>query len=396
MATDTSARRTATLPVPGRHRLVTQPPAERPDQPAPSDRFPRPWLFPVAVFAVAWLLILASWYGYDALFGHHFGWDYFFGYDDAGFYRAIAEWSYTGDPARPAFFPLFPIVIRLAADVAGGNYAVGGLIAGVLSGLASVVAVWALARQVCTRRVADYAVLLFALFPGAMAFAINYSEPLAVAIAAAMLLALLKRRWLLAGILGALGTAERPTLIVLAVVGGVVAIQAIRERREWAALLAPALTPAGILAYFAFLGHRFHNYKYWFWIENKGWHQHFDWGAHTFSVLLWINPTGEHHKRFVVMLTIMFACAVAGIILMLAARLPVALSLFAILTILLTITSSNGGTRPRFVWVAFPIFLGAAAKLPRWLYWPVLILSAAGFVLLAAGWRALFGPHLAP
>ncbi len=81
---------------------------------------------------------------------------------------------------------------------------------------------------------------------------------------------------------------------------------------------------------------------------------------------------------------------------MVAARLPLPLVLFGILTILLTITSSNGDTRPRFVWTAFPIFIGAAAKLPKVIYWPVLILSAVGFVILVGGWRNLFGLKLAP
>jgi hypothetical protein len=40
-------------------------------------------------------------------------------------------------------------------------------------------------------------------------------------------------------------------------------------------------------------------------------------------------------------------------------------------------------------------FIGAAAKLPRVIHWPLLIL-AAGFVLLVASWRNLFGLKLAP
>jgi hypothetical protein len=42
--------------------------------------------------------------------------------------------------------------------------------------------------------------------------------------------------------------------------------------------------------------------------------------------------------------------------------------------------------QPRYVWVAFPLFIGAAAKLPRAVYWPVLVLSAACLVFLLAFW----------
>jgi hypothetical protein len=387
MTTDASTDRAGSVPRAGRHRSG--------GGPALSDRLPRAWLFPLGVFAATWLLILATWYGSDAILGYH-PWAWHFLIADTGFYRSIAQYWYTGDAARPAFFPVFPFLIHIAGYLTGANYIIGGLIATIASGAASALAVWALASRVCGRRIADYAVMLFCVFPGAMTFAIMYSEPLGIAIAAAALLALLNRRWLLAGILGAVGTAERPTLVVLFVVSGVVAMHAIWTRREWRALLAPALTPIGILAYFAYIGHKFHNYAYWFWIENKGWHQHFDGGKHTFEVLLWLDPGDKHHRLFVLMLMVMFAAAVAGIYLMVAARLPLPLVLFAILTILLTITSSNGDTRPRFVWTAFPIFIGAAAKLPKVIYWPVLILSAVGFVILVGGWRNLFGLKLAP
>lgn len=368
-----------------------------PPRPALSDRLPRAWLFPVAVFAATWLLILAAWYGSDAISGHSHSWAWHFLFKDATFYLSIAEHGYTGDPAKAAFFPLFPLLIRVTSYLTGGNYPAAGLIVSVACGAASAVAVWALAARVRDRWVADRAVMLYCAFPGAMTFGMLYSEPLAVAIGAAALLALLDRRWLVAGLIGALGTAERPTLIVLAVVSGVAAIQAIWTRREWRALLAPALTPLGLLGYFGYLGHRYHDYAYWFQVEKGGWNQQFDWGIHTVGVLLWLNPRNANHRVLVVVLIIMFVAAMAGIALMIAARLPLPLTLFGILTILLSITSSAGDTKPRFVWAAFPLFIGAAAKLPRAVYWPVLVVSAAGLIFLLGGWPYhLIGRWTAP
>ncbi len=362
-----------------------------------SDRLPRAWLFPVTVFAATWLLILAAWYGSDAISGHSHPWTWHFLFMDANFYLSIAEHGYSGDPFKAAFFPLFPLLIRFASYLTGGNYPVAGLIVSIACGAASAIGVWALASRICDRPVADRAVALYCLFPGAMTFGMLYSEPLSVAIAAAALLAIVDRRWLLAGIIGAVGTAERPTLIVLAVVSGVAALQAIWTRREWRALLAPALTPLGILAYFGYLGRRYHDYAYWFQIEKRGWHQHFDWGVHTVGVLLWLNPRDAHHRTFVVVLMIMFVAAVVGIGLMIAARLPLPVTLFGILTILMSVISSGGDTKPRFVWAAFPIFIGTAAKLPRAVYWTVLVLSAAGLVFLLGGWPYhLIGHRTAP
>ncbi len=365
-------------------------------RPALSDRLPRAWLFPLAVFAVVWLLIPLAWYGSDATAGESHPWIWHFVMMDAAFYRGIAQYGYAGDPAKGAFFPVFPLLIRLVSYLTGGNYAIAGLIASIACGAAASAGVWALADRVRGRRVADRAVLLFCAFPGAMTFALLYSEPLAVALGAAALLALLDRRWLLAGIIGAIATAERSDLIVLVVVSGVAAAEAIWARREWRAVLAPALTPLGVLAFFCFLWYRYHSFDYWFSVENRDWHQHFDGGVQTFRVLLWLNPRDAHRELFVAMLMIMFVAACAGIGLMLAARLPLPLILFAVMTIVLVVTSSNGDTKPRFVWTAFPIFIGAAAKLPRAIYWPVVILSAAGLFLLIGDWGNLFGPHTAP
>jgi hypothetical protein len=344
------------------------------------------------------VLILATWYGSDRVYGQSHSWSSYFTYKDAGWFLTVAQHGY---PARllngiqgeaPAFFPFFPWLIRLASYVTGGNYVIGGLGVSVLAGAASAVLVWVLAARVCDRWVADRAVALYCLFPGAMALGMLYSEPVTVALAAGALLALLSRRWLLAGIIGAVGTAEASILIVLAAVAGITALHAIWTRREWRALVAPALTPLGMLAYFAYLGHRYHDYAIWFQIERQGWNVHVDGGARAVQILLWTNPAANQYRFvFTLYFIMLFVCA-AGITLLLAARLPLPVSLYGVLLVL-AFTLSNANPRPRYVLCAFPLFIGAAAKLPRALYWPVLVVSACGLVLLIAWWpRHRIGP----
>jgi hypothetical protein len=361
-----------------------------------SDRLPVPWAFPLIVFAIAWLLILAAWYGSAVCYRQGHPWTWHFLFKDADFYLSIAEHGYpvrlpipwTGSPAagRAAFFPFFPLLIRLASYLAGGDYLIAGLIVSVLAGAASAFGVWTLAARVRDRQIADRAVVLYCLFPGAMTFGMLYSEPLAVALGAAALLALIERRWLLAGIIGAAGTAERPTLIVLAVVSCVAAARAIWTCREWRALLAPALTPLGMLAFFGYLGHRYHDYAFWFQAEKAGWNQHIDWGVHTLRIVLWADPDTSRYKIFNLVLMIMFIAAAAGVAMTLAARLPQPVTLFGVLVVLMCVIAYGQNTKPRFVWSGFTLFIGAAAKLPRALYWPVVVLSAAGLVFLVGWW----------
>jgi hypothetical protein len=354
------------------------------------------------VFAVTWLLILATWYGSDLIYGHSHPWSWHFIFKDAKYYLGIAQSGYaakspfpwgrgTAIGRRTAFFPFFPLLIRLASYLTGGKVLIAGAAVSVLAGAASALGVWLVAARVRDRYVADRAVMLYCLFPGAMTFGLLYSEPLAVALGAAALLAVLSRRWLLAGIIGAVSTAERPTMIVLVAVYGVAAVQAIWTRREWRALIAPALTPLGMLAFFAYLGRRYHDYAFWFRAEKDGWNQQLSWGAHTLRIVLWADPGTSKYVVFNVVLIFMVVAAVAGVAMMIAARLPLPVSLFGILVVAVSI--ADGSTKPRFIWAAFPLFIGAAAKLPRILYWPLLIVSAGALAFLIGWWpHHYYGP----
>lgn len=358
---------------------------------APARPVPSEWLFPLVVFAAAWLLIQVTWYVSTRIYGQRFQWTRLFLFKDSGWYLTIAEHGYPGlvaghVPGTVAFFPLFPLTVRLASYLTGGNYVIAGLVVTVLAGAASAVGVWAVAARVCDRHVADRAVLLYCLFPGAMVFGMLYSEGLNVALGAAVLLALLSRRWLLAGIVGAAATAEAPMLIIVVGVTGIAAVQAIWLRREWRALIAPALAPLGVLAYFGYLGHRYHDYAFWFQAENSGWGQHIDWGRKTLAILTWTDePGASQNKLLSWVYIIMLVAAAAGIILTLAARLPLPVSLYGIL-IVLTFTLSPANPRPRYLLCAFPLFIGAAAKLPRIIYWPVLVLSSLLLIFLTGWW----------
>ena len=398
----------------------------RSSRPALSERLPRPWLFPLLVFAITWALIVATWKVADAIYGHGEPWTFYFLFKDATHYLEIARNGYPAKlvfppnavphgyppqqlitlpsglvhplitykapvpaapyPFLPAFFPLFPALVWALHWVAGGSFPGGALLAAIVSGAAAAVAVWLLAARVCDRWIADRAVVLFCLFPGAMTLGMLYSEPLAIALAAATLLAMLNRRWLLAGLIGALGTAERPTLIVLTGVLAAGAVVAIWQRREWRSLVAAPLSLVGVAAYFTWLGTRYHDARFWLSTEQHGWHQSVDWGLHTVQLLTWQLPLVTRKAAFFnVVLIVMFVVAVAAVVMMISARLPWPVTLFSVLTLLACIVASGQSTKPRFVWSAFGLFIGLAAKLPTWLFWPVVVASA-GLLAFLIGW----------
>ena len=294
-------------------------------------------------------------------------------------------------PAGPHSPPV-PALIRLVSYATLGHFLVADVVAQVFAGAASAVAVWTLAARIRDRRTADRAVLLYCACPGAMTFGMLYPEPLAVALAAGSLLAVLSRKWLIAALLAMLATAAHPTLTVLIPVLGIIALHAIWTKRDWRSLIAPVVAPLGILGYFAYYGHQYHDYLFWFRIERAGWHQHIDWGIHELHVITWTDPPttahpslqrpGDHH-------VLGFGHRHRT-----ADRRPRPLARHDAhrgrLPVLRAVRWRQH--QPRFVLTMFGIFIGAGAKPPRYLFWPTLVVFSAGLLAFVIGWW----PHNLP
>ncbi|MDQ1396755.1 MAG: hypothetical protein QOG64_2014, partial [Acidimicrobiaceae bacterium] len=170
-----------------------------------------------------------------------------------------------------AFFPLLPLLTRGVMHLTGLSPLRSALLVTTLFGAATATGLWYLTKRLFGAATADRAVALFCFFPGSFVFSLVYAEPVMLALAIGCLIALLQRRWLVAGVLAALATATRPNAVVLIACCGWEAGAAILRRREWRSLVAPALAPAGIVAYFWFLDVRTGSLTAWFDVEKGGW-----------------------------------------------------------------------------------------------------------------------------
>ena len=184
---------------------------------------------------------------------------------DGLWYQRLAEHGYpTYVPHLPlvrttlGFFPLYPIAIWLVSHTLATSTNASGPLVSALGGLAATVLVERLASGWWGQASGRRAAILFCLFPGSVVFSMDYSEGLLIALAAACILALEHRRWLLAGVLAGLATAVGPAALVLI---PVCALSAVREfrRRGWSdrtarrSLFAPLLSLGGVGAFAGFL-----------------------------------------------------------------------------------------------------------------------------------------------
>jgi hypothetical protein len=332
---------------------------------------------------------------------------------DGEHYVALAAGGYLQPPdnVSPAFFPLYPLLIRSFAELFGGPLALGTLsVWGVLLSLLALpfalYFVYNIAREGWGERTAQVTVLTLAVFPTSFFLNAAYTESLFLALSAGSLWALRVRRdLLLACALAAFATATRNVGVFLLVPLAYEWLTNAREYRWRVAYL--ALAPSGLALYAAYLWWRFGDPLLFYTQQSR-------WGREAtgpldsllsaltrggeslvrlFSPRLWADPSlgrvadalGAANNAYnLVFLGLALALLVAGL-----RVLPPDLSAYSLLLILPpTLFGTPQGPLmglPRYVLVAFPLFvvlgvlLGERRLLGVWLG-----LSAASSLVLCA------------
>ena len=128
---------------------------------------------------------------------------------------------------------------------------------------------------------------MWAALPHAVVESMVYAEALFTALAAWSLFAVLRRRWLLAGILCLLAGLTRPTAAALVAAVALAATMAMLRRqdgvRPW---VCAALAPVGLLGFFVFVGARLGRVDGWFHIQRTAWSSRTDDGSWVFQYFL--------------------------------------------------------------------------------------------------------------
>jgi hypothetical protein len=131
---------------------------------------------------------------------------------DGHWYSRVAEHGYLllpGVQSDPAFFPLYPIVLR-AVHGLGLNYFAAGLIVPNLCLLVALVAFYALSAELFGDELARRATVYVAVFPAGYVFSMSYPESLVLAAMSLAVLCALRGSWVSAAIFAAAGALARP------------------------------------------------------------------------------------------------------------------------------------------------------------------------------------------
>ena len=282
-----------------------------------------------------------------------------------------------------AFFPVFPIAIRWLSSATTLSPLAVGVTLSAVTGLTAVVAVGLLVRRFTESDRAMRATLLFAVFPGTFAFSLVYSEGIVLTCVALGLLALLHRRWWLAGLLGLLATATSPIALAFVLSCAWCAGWAAWRERSLRPLVAPVLAPLGFLAYMAWLWRHTGELNAWRLTERGGWHS-----SPSLTYPLRVLATFVRNPLSPTMtgqiLVAGTVVAVIGGVLAIRQRQPAPVLIYGLAAAVLAAIASPVGLRPRFLMLAFPLVVAYGTRLRGRAYIGAVLASAA--LLVAMTW----------
>ncbi|MCF3963108.1 glycosyltransferase family 39 protein [Streptomyces fuscigenes] len=321
---------------------------------------------------------------------------------DSLWYVRVVEQGYDFTLTAPggrtlsdmAFFPLLPWLEGLLSRITPLSPGDAGLLVSAVSSLAAAAGIYATVQSVGRARTAFFTVVLWAALPVGVVQSMAYSESLFTALAAWALYAVLKERWLLAGLLATCAGLTRPT--GLAVACAVVVAAVVRARRGGVgadAVAGVALAPLGACAYVLWVGTRTGGLFGYLAVQH-GWGNGFD-GGLAFAAFVASLMHGAAIPAGIAL--------VAGVGLLLhayragfRAGLPAPLQVYAGLILALALCSSGYfGSKPRLLMPAFTILVPIASRLARCRPRVALAISgtaALGSALYGAFWLNGSGP----
>jgi hypothetical protein len=304
---------------------------------------------------------------------------------DGEHYVRLALGGYLNPPdnVSPAFFPLYPLLVRSFAELFGGPISpqvlsVWGPLLSLLFLPLALYFLYQIAMDGWGDGVGRGAVLALAFFPTTFFLNSAYTESLFLALSAGSVWAVRVRRdLLLACVLGGLATATRNVGVFLVVP---LAYEWMKNREEygWRGVYV-ALVPTGLIAYMGYLWARFGNPLLFYTAQEdwgraptgplatvgRAWASAMEGAGRLLDPGLWADPTlgklANHLAAAGNLTNLAFFVFAVAVLLAGSRHLPPSLSLYGLLlvapaTLFGTPQSPLMGT-PRYVLAAFPIFI---------------------------------------
>ncbi len=280
---------------------------------------------------------------------------------DAVHYLNIATHGYQGTDM--AFFPLYPLLIRILGTLVG-NHLIAGLLISNACFFFGLLFLYKLLEREFDRPVARRAIFYVSIFPTAVFFSAVYTESLFFTLTVASFYYLRQHRWWLAGAIGCFAAMTRVEGVLLAIPFAIewYLVYRTAPKRGLFGLLGAALIPCGLFVYMAYLWVLRADPLYFSHVQIH-WHRHLamPWVSIVNSIAKIVHATSAQTIANQ-SLELAFTALMIGVLIGGWKSLRPPYIAYMGLSILVPISTSSLMSMPRFALVLFPMF----AILGRW------------------------------
>jgi mannosyltransferase PIG-V len=313
---------------------------------------------------------------------------------DAVWYLRLADRGWSEEDASAAFFPLYPLTVRVVSWVLPGDDLFAAILVSNAAFLGALLALFALTSEAFGIRIARRTIVVTAIFPTAFFFLAPYTESLFLFLSVLAFREARHDRWSGVAVFGGLAALTRSAGILLIPALAFDAFRGAGGRAILARLAGVAAIAIAPLAWFAWWGAAHGN-----WLApldaQATWQRELEWPWITLArgvEFAW------NFQSYWLLDVAIVALALAGLALAFPA-LRGSERAYGVLSLLLPIVGPFPGrpllSMPRFVVVVFPALWGLAGaglgrKLPTPLVTAVLAAGWTLSVVLFVTWRYLF------
>jgi hypothetical protein len=274
---------------------------------------------------------------------------------DAVHYLDVATQGYAGTDM--AFFPLFPLLIRILGHLVG-NHLVAGILISNASFFFGLLFLYKLLEHEYDRSVARRAIFYVSIFPSAFFFSAVYTESLFFMLTVASFYYMRAHRWMLAGAIGFFAAMTRVEGVLLIVPFAIEWFSQYKAdpRAGIRKLFPAALIPCGLFVYMAYLWVLRGDPLYFS-------HVQIHWNRHLAAP--WVSVINAFHKIAVATsgqtianqgLEVAFTALMIAVLLVGWKQLRPSYIAYMALSILIPMSTSSLMSMPRFALVLFPMY----------------------------------------
>lgn len=302
---------------------------------------------------------------------------------DTQWYIKIAVEGYAANDGSTAFFPLYPILIRIVGTLIGGQWLAAAFIVSNVALFGAMIVLHRLVAEQFDPITARRTLIAWLIFPTAFFLFAGYSEALFVLLASLTMRAVQQRNGWRAGVFAGLATLTRaPGILLVAVIAYAWWTQDRLKQTRMLNVLGVLIPPACGAVYWLYLGWHFGDASIW----SRGvayWRMNTLPGQSILATIQMVAAGSDRIGNHLIDLT--FTLFFIGMLVLGFNRLPPLWSLYSIVTLLPPLLSMQTVIRdlplaslPRYGIVVFPIFVTLAlVRLP-----PIVRLIGVTFALI--------------